>query len=224
MTTTCGACRACGGAAHSVTAVSGRNITHVVDSSASRWLLRACDGAGPRPCDRERSGRARVFPAPAVTQVKAMACELPEDRDVPQSRWSAADLAAGMTSGSADDISIYVQGDVAWAEGRGRFTRAGGGGRPVRMAGVFVREEGRWKVVQSYASNGSRTWRSLVSTPAIAAGSEFDRDPARPAAVAFGTTARPVSAQPWLHAQDKDSRMACSANPCTFSWPPGMDM
>jgi selenide,water dikinase len=75
MTTTCGACRAGGGAAHSVTAVSGRNITHVVDSSASRWLLRACDGAGPRPCDRERSGRAehgddgavvRVSPAMAV--------------------------------------------------------------------------------------------------------------------------------------------------------------
>ena len=49
---------------------------------------------------------------------------------------------------------IHVQGDVAWAEGRGRFTRAGGGQRPVRMTGVFVREDGRWKVVQSHASIG----------------------------------------------------------------------
>ena len=29
-----------------------------------------------------------------VAEVKAMACEPPQDRDVPQSRWSAADLAA----------------------------------------------------------------------------------------------------------------------------------
>ena len=52
----------------------------------------------------------------------------------------------------ADDIDIHVQGDVAWAEGRGRFTRAGGGERPVRMTGVLVREGGQWKVVQSHAS------------------------------------------------------------------------
>jgi hypothetical protein len=44
--------------------------------------------------DRERSGRPRVFAAAVVAQVKAMACEPPEDRNVPQSRWSAADLAA----------------------------------------------------------------------------------------------------------------------------------
>jgi len=54
----------------------------------------------------------------------------------------------------ADDIDIHVQGDIAWAEGRGRFTRAGGGERPVRMTGVLVREDGRWKVVQSHASIG----------------------------------------------------------------------
>jgi ketosteroid isomerase-like protein len=54
----------------------------------------------------------------------------------------------------ADDIDIHVQGDVAWAEGRGRFTRAGGGERPVRMTGVLVREDGQWKVVQSHASIG----------------------------------------------------------------------
>jgi uncharacterized protein (TIGR02246 family) len=54
----------------------------------------------------------------------------------------------------ADDVDIHVQGDVAWAEGRGRFTKAGGGERPVRMTGVFVREDGQWKMVQSHASIG----------------------------------------------------------------------
>jgi uncharacterized protein (TIGR02246 family) len=55
---------------------------------------------------------------------------------------------------AADDIDVHVQGDVAWAEGRGRFTSAGGGERPVRMTGVLVREDGQWKVVQSHASIG----------------------------------------------------------------------
>ena len=35
-----------------------------------------------------------MFAAAVVAEVKAMACEPPEDREVPQSRWSAADLAA----------------------------------------------------------------------------------------------------------------------------------
>lgn len=54
----------------------------------------------------------------------------------------------------ADDIDIHVQGDIAWVEGRVRFTRAGGGERPVRMTGVLAREDGQWKVVQSHASIG----------------------------------------------------------------------
>ena len=54
----------------------------------------------------------------------------------------------------ADDVRVHVQGDVAWAEGRGRFTTAAGGERPVRMTGVFVREDGRWKIAQSHASIG----------------------------------------------------------------------
>ena len=54
----------------------------------------------------------------------------------------------------ADDIDIHVLGDIAWVEGRGRFTRADGAERPVRMTGVLVREAGQWKVVQSHASIG----------------------------------------------------------------------
>jgi ketosteroid isomerase-like protein len=76
--------------------------------------------------------------------------------------WTSKELADDMAAVSggddiqtvADDIDIHVQGDVAWAEGRGRFQRPGGGERPVRMTGVFVREDGRWKVVQSHASIG----------------------------------------------------------------------
>jgi uncharacterized protein (TIGR02246 family) len=52
----------------------------------------------------------------------------------------------------ADDIDVHVQGEVAWAEGRGRFTTADGGARPVRMTAVLVREDGQWKLVQSHAS------------------------------------------------------------------------
>ena len=54
----------------------------------------------------------------------------------------------------ADDIDIHIQGDVAWAEGRGRFTNASGGARPLRMTSVLVREDGRWKIAQSHASIG----------------------------------------------------------------------
>jgi ketosteroid isomerase-like protein len=54
----------------------------------------------------------------------------------------------------ADDIAIHIQGDVAWAEGHGRFTRAGGGEQLARMTWVLIREDGQWKFVQSHASIG----------------------------------------------------------------------
>ena len=54
----------------------------------------------------------------------------------------------------ADDIDVHVHGDIAWVEGHGRFTNRDGGERPVRMTGVFAREHGQWKVVQSHASIG----------------------------------------------------------------------
>jgi len=60
----------------------------------ARWRKRfAQEGIGGL-ADRKRAGRPRVYAAAVVTGVKAMACEPPEDRGVPQSRWSAADLAA----------------------------------------------------------------------------------------------------------------------------------
>jgi len=74
--------------------------------------------------------------------------------------WSSGqlvdDVAAAGSGGDiravADDVDVHVQGDSAWVEGRGRFTREDGAERPVRMTGVFVREAGQWKLVQSHAS------------------------------------------------------------------------
>jgi ketosteroid isomerase-like protein len=54
----------------------------------------------------------------------------------------------------ADDLEVHVQGDVAWVEGRGRFTNRSGAQRQVRMTSVLVREHGRWTTVQSHASIG----------------------------------------------------------------------
>lgn len=74
------------------TMIARRLDVHV--GVVSRWRRRfAAEGMGGL-ADRQRSGRPRVFPAAVVAEVKAMACEPPEDRGVPQSRWSAADLAA----------------------------------------------------------------------------------------------------------------------------------
>ena len=65
----------------------------------SRWRKRFAGEGMSGLADRKGSGRPRVFPAGVVAEVKAMACEPPEDRGVPQSRWSAADLAAQAVAG-----------------------------------------------------------------------------------------------------------------------------
>jgi ketosteroid isomerase-like protein len=54
----------------------------------------------------------------------------------------------------ADDLDVHLQGDVAWVEGRGRFTNRSGAERQVRMTGVLAREHGRWMLVQSHSSIG----------------------------------------------------------------------
>jgi transposase len=60
----------------------------------SRWRKRFCESGLEGLDDRPRSGRPRSFGAPVVAEVKAMACEPPEARDVPLSRWSSTELAA----------------------------------------------------------------------------------------------------------------------------------
>jgi len=73
--------------------------------------------------------------------------------------WTSKELFDAAAAGDdgdiqvvTDDLHVHVQGDVAWVEGRGRFTNRSGGETPVRMTGVLVREHGRWAMAQSHAS------------------------------------------------------------------------
>jgi transposase len=72
----------------------------------SKWRKRfALEGLGGL-ADRKRPGRPRVFPAPVVSQVKAMACEPPARREVALSRWSSAELAAqAAAEGMVESVS-----------------------------------------------------------------------------------------------------------------------
>lgn len=84
----------------------------------SRWRKRFCEAGLAGLDDRRRSGRPRSFPAPVVAEVKAMACEPPEAREVPLARWSSAELAAqAMTEGlvvavSASTVRRWLHADA----------------------------------------------------------------------------------------------------------------
>jgi transposase len=58
-----------------------------------RWLGRFAEEGIDGLADRDRPGRPRVFGAAVVTEVKALACQLPATTGVPLSRWSSAELA-----------------------------------------------------------------------------------------------------------------------------------
>lgn len=60
---------------------------------ASRWRKRFCQEGIAGLVDRPRSGRPRRFGFEVVAGIKALACEPPEQRQVPLSRWSSAELA-----------------------------------------------------------------------------------------------------------------------------------
>ena len=73
---------------------------------ASRWRKRFCQQGLAGLEDRPRSGRPRIFGSEVVAGVKALACEPPEDRGVPLSRWSSMELAAqAVTEGLVTTIS-----------------------------------------------------------------------------------------------------------------------
>jgi transposase len=73
---------------------------------ASRWRKRFCEEGLAGLKDRPRSGRPRVFGSEVVAGIKALACEPPEARDVPLSRWSSHELAAQAThEGLVESIS-----------------------------------------------------------------------------------------------------------------------
>lgn len=60
---------------------------------ACRWRKRFCEEGIGGLVDRHRSGRPRRFGPEVVAGIKALACEPPEQRQVPLSRWSSAELA-----------------------------------------------------------------------------------------------------------------------------------
>jgi transposase len=90
----------------------------VCDDTVRKWRHRFCqhgiDGLGDRP----RSGRPRHFSAAAVAEVKALACELPTESDVPLAKWSCPELAAEaarrgvVTSVSASTVRRWLAADA----------------------------------------------------------------------------------------------------------------
>jgi transposase len=64
------------------------------DDTARKWRARFCAEGLAGLADRPRPGRRRTFPKTAEAEVKALACELPAQTDVPLSRWSYTELAA----------------------------------------------------------------------------------------------------------------------------------
>lgn len=73
------------------TVIAERLDVHV--DVVSRWRKRFAEVGLDGLSDRKRAGRPRSFPARVVAEVKAMACEPPESRGAPLSRWSSAELA-----------------------------------------------------------------------------------------------------------------------------------
>jgi transposase len=73
---------------------------------ASKWRKRFCQEGLAGLKDRPRCGRPRVFGSEVVAGIKALACEPPERREVPLSRWSSVELAVqAMREGLVEAIS-----------------------------------------------------------------------------------------------------------------------
>lgn len=86
-------------------AVIARDLGVTVDT-VRKWRHRFHDGGISGLKDRYRSGRPRTFPAVAVAEVKALACALPAEKNVPLSRWSHFELAQeAVTRGIVDSVS-----------------------------------------------------------------------------------------------------------------------
>ena len=66
----------------------------VVPNTVWKWRKRFCQEGLAGLADRPRSGRPPVFGPEVIALVKAMACELPAERDVPLSRYATSDLVA----------------------------------------------------------------------------------------------------------------------------------
>jgi transposase len=83
----------------------------ICQDTARKWRARFCREGLAGLADRPRPGRERTFPKTAEAEVKALACELPAETEVPLSRWSASELAAeAVTRGIVDAISPSTVG------------------------------------------------------------------------------------------------------------------
>ena len=65
----------------------------VCEDTVRQWRRRFCTSGMAGLTDRPRPGRPRVYPATAVAQVKALACEPPARAGLPLARWSSPELA-----------------------------------------------------------------------------------------------------------------------------------
>lgn len=78
----------------------------IVEDTVRKWRKRFCREGLPGLADRPRSGRPRLFPATVVTEVKALACELPTQTQAPLARWSCPELAReAVTRGICKQVS-----------------------------------------------------------------------------------------------------------------------
>src|SRR5215207_6363644 len=83
----------------------------VCDDTVRKWRARFWSQGLPGLADRPRPGRQRTFPKTAEVEVKALACELPAESDVPLARWSYTELAAeAVTRGVVETISPSTVG------------------------------------------------------------------------------------------------------------------
>jgi transposase len=72
----------------------------------SKWRKRFCQHGFDGLKDLPRPGRPRIFGSEVVAGIKALACEPPEQRNVPLSRWSSFELAIqAVTEGLVEAIS-----------------------------------------------------------------------------------------------------------------------
>jgi transposase len=71
--------------------IAARQRVHV--DTVRYWRGRYADEGLPGLTDRKRSGRPARFTAVQIAEVKALACQLPAETEVPLSRWSYPELA-----------------------------------------------------------------------------------------------------------------------------------
>jgi transposase-like protein len=65
----------------------------ICEDTARKWRRRYCEKGLEGLSDALRPGRPRVFPAAVVTEIKAMACEMPAASGTSLARWPCPELA-----------------------------------------------------------------------------------------------------------------------------------